>query len=90
MLSDFQSTGNLCTSSAESFSFLKEGRELKQKVEENEKWLAQVETESSFEQISQSALEKKRKLLEQKIKFIQEKTENQLEQKANSAQTENS
>ena len=77
-------------SSQQLFTFLKEGRELKQKVEENEKWLAQVETESSFEQISQSALEKKRKSLEQKIKFIQEKTENQLEQKANSAQTENS
>ncbi len=77
-------------SSQQLFIFLKEGRELKQKVEENEKRLAQVETESSFEQVSQSALEEKRKSLEQKIKFVQDKIENQLEQKAKSAQAENS
>jgi len=77
-------------SSQQLFTFLKEGRELKQKVEENKKRLAQVKTESSFEQISQSALAEKRKSLEQKITFVQEKIENQLEQKAKSAQAENS
>jgi hypothetical protein len=77
-------------SSQQLFAYLKEGRELKKKIEENEKRLVKMETESNFEQISQSALEKKRKALEQKIKFIQEKIENQLEQKAKSAQRENS
>lgn len=77
-------------SSQQLFNFLKEGKELKQRVEENEKMAAQIETENSFEQVSQSALEKKRKSLQQKIKFVQEKIENQLEQKAKSAQTENS
>ncbi|MBA3632039.1 MAG: hypothetical protein H0W58_04385 [Acidobacteria bacterium] len=76
-------------SSQQLFYFLKEGKEVKQKVEENEKMAAQIETEDSFEQISQSALEKKRKSLEQKIKFIQEKAEKQLEQKAKSAQSKN-
>ena len=77
-------------SSQQLFIFLKEGKDIKQKVEENEKMAAQMETEESFEQISQSALEKKRKSLEQKIKFVQDKIENQLEQKAKSAQAENS
>lgn len=70
------------------FNFLKEGKDLKQRVQENEKMIAQMETENTFEQINQSALEKKRKSLEQKIKFAQEKIENQLEQKAKSAQIE--
>ncbi len=77
-------------SSQQLFTFLKEGKDINQKVEENEKLVAQMETEDSFEQITQSALEKKRKSLEQKIEFVQEKIENQLEQKAKSAQVENS
>lgn len=77
-------------SSQQLFVFLKEGKELKQRIEENEKIAAKVETENSFEQINQSALEEKRKSLEQKIKFVQDKIENQLEQKAKSAQVEKS
>jgi hypothetical protein len=76
-------------SSQQLFIFLKEGRALKIQIEENEKIIAQVETEPNFEQVSESALMKKAKLLEQKIHFIQEKTENQLEQKINSTKVEN-
>ena len=70
------------------FSYLKEGRDLKQKIKETEIIAAQVETELNFEQVSDVALEKKRKHSERKYKFILDKTEKQLEQKAKSAQKE--
>lgn len=76
--------------STQLFSFLKEGRELKERVKAAQGNPAQERTPVSVEQNSGSAQIKKAKSFKQKLKFVEEKIGGSVEQNGSSAQEEKS
>ncbi len=76
--------------SAQLFSFLKEGRVLRERWKANQEALAQGETPKSLELDGQSAQAEKVKAFEQRLKFIKGKSEETVEQNRDSAQEEKS
>jgi len=72
-------------SSVQLFNYLKEGRELKERLKAAEGNPAQERTPVSVEQNSDSAQVKKANSFKQKLKFVQEKIGESIEQNGNSA-----